>query len=243
MNDLLQFVLKAHGGLERWESATTIHAKGAIGGFLWTRVGQEGVLANADMTVDVHQQRLVFGGFTGPEPSGVFTPDRVEIRGKDGTVVADRVAPREAYTGLGQDDPWDELHVLYFAGYALWNYLTAPYLLTHPGVVLVELEPWRESGEDWRRLQATFPQDLATHATEQVFYYNTSGLLRRHDYAADVLGGSPAAHYSADHTTVSGLVFPTHRYVVPVQEDGQALPEPILISIDFSEISVDSRQG
>jgi hypothetical protein len=118
------------------------------------------------------------------------------------------------------------------------NYLTTPYLLTRPGVVVEELEPWQEASEDWRRLRARFPADLATHCTDQIFYYDAAGLLRRHDYAPDVLGGTPAAHFSEKHVTASGLVFPTHRYVVPVQENARALPEPILISIDLSELSV-----
>lgn len=32
----------------------------------------------------------------------------------------------------------------YFMGYALWNYLTTPYLLSHPGVETTELEPWHD---------------------------------------------------------------------------------------------------
>jgi hypothetical protein len=37
---------------------------------------------------------------------------------------------------------------------------------------------------------------------------------------------------------VSGLVFPTHRYVLPLAADGRVLPEPTLITIDLNEISV-----
>ncbi|MDH6115564.1 hypothetical protein P3T36_007686 [Kitasatospora sp. MAP12-15] len=238
MSDLLDLVLRAHGGLSRWQAATVIHAKGAVGGLLWTLVGQEGILADADMTVDVHRQRLVFTGFTRPQLRGVFTPDHVEILGPNGAVVAARSTPRDAFAGLGEGDPWDELHVLYFAGYALWNYLTAPYLLTRPGVHVTELEPWRGADQDWRRLRAQFPAEVATHCTEQDFYYDQAGLLRRHDYAPDVLGGTPAAHLVERHITASGLVFPTHRYIVPVDQDGQAASEPVLISIDLDEVHV-----
>ncbi|WP_179857991.1 hypothetical protein [Streptomyces sp. OK228] len=152
--------------------------------------------------------------------------------------MAERTSPREAFAGHGPDTPWDQLHVLYFAGYVMWNYLTAPYLLTCPGVAVEGLEPWQEGDESWRRLRATFSDALATHAREQIFSYNTAGLLRRHDYAADVLGGAPAAHLCEKHATVSGLVFPTHRYVLPVQEDARVLPEPVLVAIDLTEISV-----
>ncbi|TXS49045.1 hypothetical protein EAO75_14925 [Streptomyces sp. uw30] len=238
MSDLTELVLKAHGGLPRWQQATTIHAKGTIGGDLWATVGQEGILASADLTVDVQRQRTVFAEFTSPELRGLFTPDRVALLGKNDVIVTERTAPRESFTGLSQSASWDELHALYFAGYAMWNYLTTPYLLTRPGVVLEELAPWPEPHEDWRRLRATFPGDIATHCVDQTFYFDSAGLLRRHDYAPDVLGGTPAAHFTEKHLTTSGLVFPTHRYVVPAQEDGRALREPILISIELSELSV-----
>ncbi|MFF7882715.1 hypothetical protein ACH40F_10110 [Streptomyces sp. NPDC020794] len=239
MSDLLNLVLEAHGGLPRWQEAQTIRAEGSLGGLLWPMRGQEGIFAKAHMTVDVQRQHLVYEGFTGPELRGVFTPDRVAIEKRDGEVVAERTAPRESFADHGPDTPWDELHALYFAGYAMWNYLTAPYLLTRPGVVLEEVEPWQEDGTAWRWLHATFPEEIATHNTEQVFYYDADGLLRRHDYAPDVLGRPNASHFAERHITASGLVFPTHRYIVPAREDGPALKEPVLISIDLTEISVD----
>ncbi|MGW0995678.1 hypothetical protein ACWD5V_20710 [Streptomyces sp. NPDC002523] len=238
MNALLDLAVEAHGGLRRWQEATAIRVRGSMGGLLWTLRGRQGILAAADMTVDVQQERVVFAGFTGPELRGVFTPDRVAIERQDGEVVAERTSPRAAFAGHGPDTPCDKLHVLYFAGYAMWNYLTAPYLLTRPDVVVEELDPREENGEIWRRLRATFPDTIATHAKEQVFHYDAAGLLRRHDYAAEVLGGTPAAHLCEKHETASGLVFPTHRYVLPIDMDGRVLPEPVLVAIDLTEISL-----
>lgn len=234
MSDLLDLVLQAHGAVQRWQEAGTIHAEGAIGGLLWTMCGQEGILAATDLTVEVQRQRAVFAGFTDPGLRGVYTPDRVAIERQDGEVVIERTSPRAAFAGQGPETPWDSIHVLYFAGYAMWNYLTAPYLLTRPGVAVAELEPY----EDWRRLRVGFPGTIATHSVEQVFYYDNAGLLRRHDYAPEILGGVPAAHLSENHVTASGLVFPTHRSVVPAGEGGRALPEPLLITIDLDEVTV-----
>lgn len=239
MHDLLNLVLDAHGGLPLWQEAQTIRAKGSIGGLLWPMRSQEGILATADMTVDVQRQRLVHEDFTAPGLRGVYTPDRVTIEKRDGEVVAERTAPRRSFADHGPNTPWDQLHALYFSGCAMWNYLTAPYLLTRPGVALKELEPQaQEDGTTWRRLRASFPDDIATHNTEQVFYYDSDGLLRRHDYAPDILGRPSASHFTERHITASGLVFPTHRYVVPAQEDGSALKEPVLISIDLTDITV-----
>jgi hypothetical protein len=118
----------------------------------------------------------------------------------------------------------------------MWNYLTTPYLLTLPGVRTQELDPWQEGDERWRRLQVTFPAHIATHSTQQTFYYDAAGLLRRQDYRPFVMGSPRAVHRTEAHRTVSGLVFPTHRYVLPVV-DGTVLPDPI-ITVDLAGISV-----
>ncbi|AOR35979.1 hypothetical protein BFF78_37395 [Streptomyces fodineus] len=55
--------------------------------------------------------------------------------------------------------------------------------------------------------------------------------------AGRVLGGSRASHFIDKHLTTSGLVFPAHRYVVPAEEGGHALPEPVLIAIDLTDKS------
>jgi hypothetical protein len=51
--------------------------------------------------------------------------------------------------------PWDALQVGYFISYASWNYLTAPFLLTYPGVQTRELEPWQEDGEEGPALRGS----------------------------------------------------------------------------------------
>jgi hypothetical protein len=69
--------------------------------------------------------------------------------------------------------------------------------------------------------------------------------LQRHDYAPDVLGGTPAAHYSYDEVVVGGLMFPTVRRVVAMAPgDGESLvpmlhgPVPILIHLVFLKIEL-----
>ncbi|GII57309.1 hypothetical protein Pth03_56980 [Planotetraspora thailandica] len=234
---LLDLVLEAHGGIERWSKAKTIRARLNMGGPTWTALGQEKIFAGLDVAVEVNEQRTVFTGFTGPGLRGVYTPDHVAIEDQHGTVLQERHAPREAYPDRDGDARWDPLHALYFGGYGMWNYLTAPYLLTLPGVHTEELEPRQVDGERWRRLGVTFPRHIATHSTEQTFHYDESGLQRRVDYAPYVMGNRPAHHYTEAHRTVSGLVFPTHRYVLPV-EDGHPGHAPIII-VDFTDIAVD----
>jgi len=76
-----------------------------------------------------------------------------------------------------------------------------------------EVEPWQEDGETWRRLHVTFPDTIATHNPEQVFYFDADGMQRRMDYAPEVNGSPPTAHYTGDSKTFGGIVVPTRRRV------------------------------
>ena len=108
--------------------------------------------------------------------------------------------------------------------------------LRDDGVTTEELEPWREDGEVWRRLRVTFPASVATDGRVQTFFVGPDGLLRRHDYDAEVLGGIAAAHYLHDYRQVSGIQVPTRRRVFPRGPDGVPTPEPLVVSIDLSEV-------
>ena len=91
---------------------------------------------------------------------------------------------------------WSDLQLAYFAGYAMWTYLNTPFLLARPGVESEEGDPWQESGETWRRLNVRFPADIATHSTEQSFYFDQQGLLRRQDYNVEIDGGTVRVTYT-----------------------------------------------
>jgi hypothetical protein len=146
----------------------------------------------------------------------------------DGVAVERRDDPRASFAGYEITTPWDALQVGYFISYACWNYLTAPFLFTYPGVETRELEPWQEDGETWRRLHVTFPRSIATHSTEQVFYYGADFMQRRMDYAVEVNGDVLVAQYQARIPRRDGRVIteiaidsdepPHQRTVTPAAE-------------------------
>jgi hypothetical protein len=99
------------------------------------------------------------------------------------------------------------------------------------------LEPWDEAGQRWRRLRVTWPPYLATHNTEQRLYVDSAGLLARHDYDVEIAGGMRGAHYLSDYAEAAGIRLPTKHRIFPRSPEGQALPEPLMVSIDVSEIA------
>jgi hypothetical protein len=85
-------------------------------------------------------------------------------------------------------------------------------------------------------LQVTFPDGYAAHTRTQYSYFGEDGLLRRHLYAVDVLGGAQGANYAFEYRAVDGLMLSTRRRVFAYDEARHKIEEPILVSIDLSEI-------
>ena len=234
--NLLDEVLRAHGGLERWKGFNQVRATLVTGGSLWPMKGLTQDSAPRQMTVWLHEQRASVTPFGGPDQLTAFSPDRIAIEKTDGTVIAERSAPRESFRDHGENSPWDPLHRAYFNGYALWSYLTMPFLFTWPGVATAEIEPWQEGAQHWRRLRVTFPEHIATHCAVQDFYFGEDFLLRRHDYKVDISGGLPAAQYLGDYLEADGLRMPGKRRAYRLGPDGQADMGALLVAIDLSDI-------
>ncbi len=236
MSTLLQTVLDAHGGLSRWQQATSILATVNISGGLWAIKGHPEGLRDVRMRVGTSEPRNEIAPFGSGR--GDFRPDRVWISGADGRILQERSNPLASFDGHVRATPWDKLHELYFTGYAFWNYLNTPFILTLPGVEIEEIGSHLENGETWQRLAVRFPEGFPTHSRDQTFYFNQAGLLQRIDYVTDVAGGV-ASHYCFDPVTVSGLVFPTLRRVVQRTPDGPKISGPTAVLVLVSDLLVD----
>jgi len=235
MNDLLDVAVKAHGGLETWNRHTSVWVDLSIGGALWDLKGQTGLFAVGTYEADLRKQRATLGHFRDAGRQVRFSPERLSLETSAGATLDVREKPRAAFAGHVNETPWDEFHAAYFTGYALWTYLTLPFLYTYPGFQVEELSPWAEVGESWRRLKVTFPDSIASHTRQQISYFGPDGLLRRHDYAVDVLGGSEGAHYVEDFHVHEGIQVPHRRRVYPLGPNNMKVAEPVLISIDIKQ--------
>jgi hypothetical protein len=130
------------------------------------------------------------------------------------------------------------LHAGYFSSYALWGYLTTPFLYTYAGFESHGVEPWHEDKERWRVLQVRFPDEYAAHTKTQYVYFGEDGLVRRHLYTVDVLGGARGTNYAFEYQAVNGVMVATRRRVFAYDETRQKIGEPVLVSIDLSEIEL-----
>jgi hypothetical protein len=236
MSTLAKVAMDAHGGLDRWRRLKAVSAHLVQGGALWKLKGHDGTLSDVHLTVDLRREWASHWPFMQANQRTSFQSDRIAIETRDGAVVEERRNPRESFKGHVLDTPWDNLQLAYFAGYAMWTYLNAPFLFALPGVETEEIQPWQEKGEAWRRLRVTFPVSIATHSAQQTFYFDQQGLLKRHDYDVDISGGTPAAHYVSELEEFSGIMVPTRHTVLGRQPDGRPVPTPVVVSIDISEV-------
>jgi hypothetical protein len=237
MNDLLEGAVAAHGGLDRWNQATAIAVNASITGALWHVKGTADALKDVRFEADTKRQLLTMD-YVGQDKASVFEPSRVVVRRRDGTVIEARDEPEKSFDGHQLETPWDDIHLAYFSGEALWTYLTIPFLYTWPGFTTEEITPLEVDGETWRRLKVTFPEHIKTHSREQISCFGPDGLLRRHDFTIDIIGGATGMLYATEYRDVDGIMIPTTRRGYAWHGDYQLVPEPLLVAIDMGEIAI-----
>jgi hypothetical protein len=237
MNELLEKVVEAHGGLSAWNRFHKVEATIVSGGGFFPLKGFLGDSNPRRVSVWLHEERTSLHPFGAPDMRMSFTPQRVAVEKLDGSVVGERADPHTAFAGHQMNTPWDPLHYAYFNGEALWTYFTTPFLLTLPGVEVEETAPWTEGPDVWRVLRARFPGSIATHSSEQDFFFGADFLLRRHDYSVDVAGGFGAAQLTSDYIDVQGIRLPTRRRAHTRGPDRRPIQDMLMVFINISDVS------
>src|SRR5687768_8080887 len=105
---LLEQAIEAHGGRDAWHSREAFELEASVGGIAWalrTRP-RPGRFRARLLTAEQRMEILDYG------LKGVFEPDLVRI--DDGR---ERRNPRESFGRLSRRLHWDDLDLLYFAGY------------------------------------------------------------------------------------------------------------------------------
>ena len=235
MADLKDLILEAHGATS-WNRFQSIQGEMSIIGSLWARKGWPEVLKNVRVEADIPHQQLTYQPFTAEGLRSFYRPDLVAIETVDGHRLRERINPRNSFDSHTPATPWDDLHLAYFSGYAMWNYLNTPFMFALPGFTTEEIEPWNENGEMRRRLKVTFPGSVATHSPEQVFHVGSDELIARLDYFANVTGGVPTAHYMSEYRDFHGVKIPTKRRAYRRNEDGTPMVNGLGVSIDIADI-------
>jgi hypothetical protein len=232
LTDTARFALDVYGGVRMWELAASIEAEVSAYGLAFVLKGRP-PLAGARISMDVHRpySRITPIG-RDPGISGVLCGSETRLEASDGTVVSSRPSARGYFPGGRRLFRWDDLDMAYFANYAFWNYFTLPALMINTAVTWAEIRPGV--------LEARFPPEIPTHSEIQEFHFDPdTGLLRQHNYTAEIISRlATAAHVVDSHSLSNGVMYPSQRRVTPRARGGRARRGPLLIGIEVHDFRV-----
>jgi hypothetical protein len=235
---LLDDVLIAHGGIDRWRSLHCFTVHFSIDGSVLASSGRRGALRELAGQGSTRTPSLHVTGFPAPDKRSDYRADGVIIEMLDGMPVARRDDARSVLRDRS-GRAWDDLDLACFCGIVIWSCLAAPFLLAGPDVRVAEIGAWQEHGETWQRLKAVFPPTAGTLATEQTFYFDQHGLQRRTDYLALDADNTSIAQYSRAHQAFSEIIVPTlHRGLI-LQPDGTTVRRPPGLDIEIFDLNFD----
>jgi hypothetical protein len=222
---LLDEAIAAHGGLARWAQVQQITLQVRIGGNILALRFKSPRTRVLECTVDTRRIHALLKPFPRRGLVGIFGANHIRIQTDQGRVVDQRTVTRDATGRVPRRLFWNDLDVLSFLGYSLWNYTVIPYVFLWSGFECREGQASRQQdGSSWQTLRVRYPAGFPTHSREQTFYFDQRSLLRRIDYTADVFGPfARGAHMCEAHRTFDGLVVPTHRVVYARRASGAPL--------------------
>ena len=89
----------------------------------------------------------------------------------------------------------------------------------------------------WRTLLVSYPDQIVAHSREQTYYFDGAGLLRRLDYAIDILGGDPAVDDPSRYLQFDRIMVPTRRRVYARNPDSNPIPDSVSVAIDITDVT------
>jgi hypothetical protein len=153
--------------------------------------------------------RVLFEGLPKSGGNGLYQDGLVAMTSSDHRPLGPAVDLRPSFKGFHKLARWSQADSFYFFGYALAHYHSVPFTLGEAR--FLQQARWR----DLERLAVELPASLHTHSRRQAFYFDSSGLIRRHDYTAQVLGGwAKGAHFWRDYVVKDRFPVATTRHVV-----------------------------
>lgn len=213
--DLLQRAVARHGGRAAWQalpgvSLAPVRLTGMVPAV--KGVGRTFPLPER-IVIRPHEGVTMFQGYPRPGWRGIYANGRVQIIGDGGQVETEDANPRASFRGMAKHRRWSPLDALYFFGYALCHYHSLPFTLGEARPR--RLVRARLRGIALRGVEVELPAHLHTHSRVQTFYFDGDGLLRRHDYVADIVGAwARGAHLWEDFVDVASVPIARRRRVL-----------------------------
>jgi len=236
--DLLDRILEAHGGAQRWQGVHSVLARVSIGGLGFASRLQGNPLKDVEVTVTTAWPSIALAEWPRTGQTGYCQPSRIWIEEAHGALVDERSAPGATFRSVPHWLWWDQLDVLYYCGNVIWQSLCLPFTMNREGCTVRELSPLDIGDEKLQRLAVIYPDDIPSVRSDHVFHADATGLLRRVDFSP--LFGGPwvqASQVLSAFETVSGFNCATRHRVYPCMPGGRVLPVGPLGWMDVEDIT------
>jgi hypothetical protein len=240
---LVSRAIDRHGGWARWARLDTVSVSLVeLRGFLpWAKGYGRTFTLPRSLTAFPKRWQVAFGDgadhATNLGRVGLFADGDVTLYdAKTTAVTAESAQHRRRFVGLGKLWRWRTIDALYFFGYAFATYTSVPFILPRLRYRGPVSGRWR--GERLTGVRVEFPQGAHVHSRRQSFYFDASGLLRRNDYTADIVGPfATGAHGWDDFGTFEGFQMPARRTVL-CRLGTTTLPFPLVLGATFDRFAV-----
>jgi hypothetical protein len=229
---LLRRAIDRHGGWALWSRLEAVSVgRLSLGGWLPRVKGYGRRFQLPAATVYPKRDRVEW------DQTGLYHHGGVRlIHAGSGQALVDSHQHRRTFRGLRKLRGWSALDAFYFFGYALLSYLMVPFAL--PALPFLGTLGARWRGQPLTGVRVEFPPGADVHSRRQSYLFDASGLLRRNDYVADVVGlWARGAHFSEDYVTVDGLPIPSRRTVLP-RLGPLVFPGPVVLSATLGDFAV-----
>lgn len=199
----------AHGGLERWRRLQLRLEMRALRGMLPSLKGVGRTFPMPGrVVVNPAAQAAVFEDYPTVGTRAHFDRGKIWLEDAAGRRHSGVANHRASFTGWRKWRRWQPLDALYFFGYAATHYHALPFTLLDARLVR------HRTGRSGDIITVDLPASLHTHSGRQTFHFDGDGLLRRHDYVAEIIGWwARGAHFWRDYVLVDGFPVACTRHV------------------------------
>ncbi len=124
---MINQIIEAHGGRKLWDQVSGLKIRLRVGGNILATKFHSPRARPIQLEVDTTRISARLSPFPRPDLRGVFAEDSVRLETEEGVVVKERKVARDVEGRVERRLVWDDLDLLYFLGYALWNYSMTPF--------------------------------------------------------------------------------------------------------------------
>jgi hypothetical protein len=231
---LLDSVIEAHGGANRWKEFSDLVTDIDLSGELFQQAGWSPISPQSRLLIALRSQRTIL---LLPEERGrlILEPGRLSHFDGARKEVESMSDPAARLSRLHPGFKWDMLSATYFLINMVRRSIAAPFLYVSPGFSTEEIAPWSEDGEVWQVLKVTFPSGDELPSTVQYAYYGPDGLLRRLRHSVTLLGGLELVEYVTSYGDVNGIRIPLVRDIFACDSAGCKLRQQYLGHLELRD--------